>query len=113
MTHEKGPSSSQGSPQAAVEGSEECLTDKIIQQHPGIPLNQPITALCGAPSPALAFELSRPLTTESVPGITQSQRILLPDPTLPKEQSTKSRRCTPALYLGCRAQTILGARRTP
>lgn len=76
-------SSSQGSPQAAEEVPEERLTDKVIQQHPRTPPSQPIKALCGASSPTLAFELSRTLTTKSVPGITQSQRILLLDPTLP------------------------------
>lgn len=91
-------SSSQGSPRAAEEVSEECLTDQIIQQHPQIPLNQPITALCGVPSPALAFELSRPLTTKNVPGTTQSQQILLLDPTLPFCQWSRAPRAEGAQF---------------
>lgn len=99
MTKVPPASSSQGSPQAAEEVSEERLTDKKIQQHPRIPPNQPITALCGAPSPALAFELSRPLTTKSVPGITQSKRIVLLDPTLPFWQWSRAPRAEGARWL--------------
>lgn len=92
MTKVPAASSSQGSPQAAEEMLEERLTDKVIQQHPRIPLNQPITALCGVPSPALAFELSRPSTTKSAPGITQSENFTpWPHPAfLPKEQKANT-----------------------